>query len=71
MASAIACYAPSLIAYLQSLTVADCLQYWRNLAPGAIPDLLHSLLNYMLDDLFGPLLVQLLIRQAMGPLGSR
>lgn len=54
VASAVACYAPSLVNYLTSLTVADCLHYWQNLPPGAIPDLLHSLLNYMSDDLFGP-----------------
>lgn len=54
VACAIACYAPTLINHATGLTVAGCLQYWRNLPPGAIPDLLHSLLNYMIDDLFGP-----------------
>lgn len=68
---AIVRYAPSHINNLKGLTAAGCLQYWRHRPPGAVLELLCSLFNYALHDLFDPLLVQLLIIQAIGPLDRR
>ena len=53
VACAVACYALSLQT-LNSVTLADIVQFWQDLEPGTIQHLFDSLRKDILDELFGP-----------------